>query len=68
MGGDYTHRWGQTREAVLAMKELWSKEEAAFHGKFYNFPPVISFPKPVQQPHPPIYIGAMTAGNRHHRE
>jgi probable F420-dependent oxidoreductase len=63
MGGDYTHRWGQTREAILAMKELWSKEEAEFHGKFYHFPPVISFPKPVQQPHPPIYIGAMTAGN-----
>src|SRR3954462_9838791 len=63
MGGDYDHRWGQTREAILAMKELWTKNEAEFHGKFYDFPPVISFPKPVQQPHPPIYVGAMTAGN-----
>lgn len=63
MGGDFAHRWGQTREAILAMKELWSKEEAEFHGKYYDFPPVISFPKPVQQPHPPIYIGAFGMGN-----
>src|SRR5205823_2421049 len=63
MGGDYDHRWGQTREAIAAMKELWTKDEAEFHGKYYDFPPVISFPKPIQQPHPPIYVGAMTAGN-----
>ena len=63
MDGDYDHRWGQTREAILAMKELWTKDEAEFHGKYYDFPPVISFPKPLQQPHPPIYVGAMTAGN-----
>jgi len=63
MGGDYDHRWGQTREAILAMKEQWTKDEAEFHGKYYDFPPVISFPKPLQQPHPPIYVGAMTAGN-----
>ena len=63
MGGDYEHRWGQTREAVLAMKELWTKDEAEFHGKYYDFPPVISFPKQLQQPPPPIYVGAMTAGN-----
>jgi probable F420-dependent oxidoreductase len=63
MGGDYEHRWGQTREAIAAMKEVWTKDQAEFHGKYYDFPPVISFPKPVQQPHPPIYVGAMTAGN-----
>ena len=34
MGGDFRHRWGQTREAILAMKELWTKEEAEFHGRF----------------------------------
>jgi len=63
MGGDFAHRWGQTREAVLAMKALWSQEAAEFHGKYYDFPPVISFPKPVQQPHPPIYIGSFGMGN-----
>jgi probable F420-dependent oxidoreductase len=62
MGGDFAHRWSQTREAVLVMKELWTKDEAEYHGKFYDFPPVRSFPKPVQTPHPPIYLGG-SAGN-----
>jgi probable F420-dependent oxidoreductase len=57
MGGNFARRWSQTREAVLAMKELWTKEEAEYHGKFYDFPPVRSFPKPVQKPHPPILLG-----------
>ena len=57
MGGDFRHRWGQTREAILAMKELWTKEEAEFHGRFYDFPPVKCSPKPVQTPHPPVYLG-----------
>ena len=52
MGGDFDHRWTQTREAVGALKELWTKDEAEFHGRYYDFPPVYSYPKPVQQPHP----------------
>ncbi len=32
MGGDFDHRWTQTRESILAMKELWTKPEAEFHG------------------------------------
>jgi probable F420-dependent oxidoreductase len=57
MGGDFAHRWTQAREAILAMKELWTKPEAEFHGKYYDFPPLRSFPKPAQQPHPPILVG-----------
>ena len=57
MGGDFDHRWGQTREAVLAMKELWTKVESEYHGKYYDFPPVYSFPRPVQRPHPPVLLG-----------
>jgi probable F420-dependent oxidoreductase len=57
MGGDFDHRWGQTRESILAMKELWTKPEAEFHGKYYNFPPVRSNPKPAQKPHPPVLLG-----------
>src|SRR5439155_475214 len=56
MGGDFAHRWGQTREAIHAMKALWTQETAEFHGTYYDFPPVISFPKPVQQPHAPILM------------
>ena len=57
MGGDFAHRWSQTREAILVMKELWGKEAAEYHGTFYDFPPVRSFPKPSQQPHPPVLLG-----------
>ena len=58
-GGDFEHRWTQTREALEVMKELWTKDEAEYHGKYFNFPPVKSYPKPAQQPHPPIIIGGM---------
>jgi probable F420-dependent oxidoreductase len=57
MDGNFAHRWSQPREAILVMQELWSKEEADYHGTFYDFPPVRSFPKPAQQPHPPILLG-----------
>lgn len=57
MGGDFPHRWTQTREAILAMKELWTQDEAEYHGTYYDFPPVRSFPKPAQKPHPPVYLG-----------
>jgi probable F420-dependent oxidoreductase len=57
MGGDFDHRWTQTRESVLAMKELWTRTEAEFHGKYYDFPPVRSYPKPAQKPHPPVLLG-----------
>jgi probable F420-dependent oxidoreductase len=57
MGGDFDHRWTQTRESVVAMKELWTKPEAEFHGTYYNFPAVRSYPKPVQKPHPPVLLG-----------
>ena len=57
MGGDFDHRWTQTKESLLALKELWTKDEAEFHGKYYDFPPVQMYPKPAQKPHPPILIG-----------
>ena len=57
MGGDFDHRWSQTREALAVLKELWTKDEAEFHGRYYDFPPVYSYPKPVQKPHPPVLLG-----------
>src|SRR5467141_2796233 len=57
MGGDFTHRWTHTKDAIMAMKELWTTDEAEYHGKYYNFPKVRSFPKPLQKPHPPIFMG-----------
>ena len=61
MGGDFPHRWGQTREHILAMKRLWTEEEAEFHGRFVDFPAVRCSPKPVQDPHPPVYLGGFAA-------
>jgi probable F420-dependent oxidoreductase len=56
-GTDYNRRWRVLRERTLAMKEIWTKDEAEFHGEFVNFDPIWSFPKPVQKPHPPILMG-----------
>ncbi|WP_420791410.1 LLM class F420-dependent oxidoreductase [Actinomycetospora lutea] len=49
-------------EQVKAMKELWTQEEAEFHGEFVDFAPSWAWPKPTQQPHPPVYVGGMGPG------
>ena len=59
MGGDFPRRWAQTRESVLAMKSLWTDVESEYHGAYYDFPPVYSFPRSAQRPHPPVYLGGM---------
>lgn len=56
-GTAYATRFRVMRERVLAMKEIWTREEAEFHGQFVDFDPVWSYPKPVQRPHPPILLG-----------
>jgi probable F420-dependent oxidoreductase len=59
-GAAYDTRFKLLRERVLAMKALWTQDEAAFHGEFVDFDPVWSYPKPVQKPHPPIMHGGET--------
>src|SRR6184192_2993368 len=59
-GTNFKKRWRLLRERVLAMKEIWTKEEAEFHGEFVNFDRIWSHPKPVQKPHPPILMGGDT--------
>lgn len=56
-GTDFKKRWRILRERVLAMKEIWANDEAEFHGEFVDFDKILSFPKPVQKPHPPILMG-----------
>ncbi len=56
-GARYETRFKQMREHVLAMKELWTKDEASFSGEFVKFDRVWSWPKPAQRPHPPIILG-----------
>jgi probable F420-dependent oxidoreductase len=50
-------RFRLMRERIMAMKEIWTKDEAEYDGKLVNFDPIWSWPKPVRKPHPPIYVG-----------
>ncbi|MBE12057.1 MAG: hypothetical protein CL744_00400 [Chloroflexi bacterium] len=61
MGADFDHRWTQAREHVLAMKELWTKDAAEYHGRYVDFPQVRCEPKPAQKPHPPVMLGGNAA-------
>jgi probable F420-dependent oxidoreductase len=45
------------RERIEAMKEIWTKSKAEYHGKMVKFDPMMAWPKPVQKPHPPIIVG-----------
>jgi len=58
LGADFPHRWSQTREYIAAMRELWTKDEASFEGKYVKFPPVKLYPKPAQKGGPPILLGS----------
>jgi len=56
-GVAFKERRDVLRERVLAMKEIWTKEEAEYHGDHVNFSSSWSWPKPAQTPHPPIILG-----------
>jgi len=56
-GTEFKTRFRKMREQVLAMKEIWTKDEPKFHGDFVNFDPIWSWPKPVQKPGPPVLLG-----------
>ena len=59
-GVAFKDRWKVTRERVLAMQEIWTKDVAEFHGQFVNFDPLWCWPKPVQAGGPPVLMGAMS--------
>lgn len=58
LGVHFPKRWTRLRESIFAMRELWTKEEAEFHGTVIDFPPVRCLPQPLQKPYPPILLGA----------
>jgi probable F420-dependent oxidoreductase len=58
-GTDPHTRWSLMRERVEAMKAIWTQEEAEYHGRFVDFDPIWSWPKPVQKPHPPVLVGGV---------
>ena len=56
-GTDPATRMALMRERVLAMKQIWTQEQAEFHGRFVDFGPIYSWPKPIQRPHVPVLVG-----------
>jgi probable F420-dependent oxidoreductase len=53
----FEHRAERCREYVEVMRRLWSDGVSEHQGRFYSLPPCRMYPKPVQQPHPPLYFG-----------
>jgi probable F420-dependent oxidoreductase len=61
-GVDPARRWDVMREKVLAIKRIWTEDEASFAGEFVRFAAIRQEPKPAQRPHPPVLIGGEGAG------
>jgi probable F420-dependent oxidoreductase len=56
-GTDFKSRFRVMQERVEAMKAIWTKSKPEYHGQFVDFPPMMTWPKPVQKPHPPVIVG-----------
>ena len=56
-GTDFHIRWKLLRERTEAIKAIWTQDVAEYHGELVDFPPMWSWPKPVQKPHPPVILG-----------
>ena len=56
-GTEFRTRFKLLRERIEAMKEIWTKEKAEYHGDMVGFSEMMAWPKPVQKPHPPILVG-----------
>jgi probable F420-dependent oxidoreductase len=58
----FDHRGARSDEHIAVMKELWTNDVSSFDGRYYTLPECCMYPKPVQQPHPPIHVGGETDG------
>jgi probable F420-dependent oxidoreductase len=56
-GVDPSRRFSGMRERVEAVKAIWTNDEAEYHGEHVDFDPIWSWPKPLQEPHPPVIVG-----------
>jgi probable F420-dependent oxidoreductase len=56
-GTVFKTRFKKLEEQVRALKEIWTRDVAEFHGTYVNFDPIWSWPKPEQKPYPPILLG-----------
>src|SRR3989449_9452074 len=62
LGAPFHQRGRQADEALRVFKALWTQDNPAFDGEFFRFSDVGFAPKPVQKPHPPIWVGGDSAG------
>jgi probable F420-dependent oxidoreductase len=53
----FDHRGARSDEHLEVMKRLWTQPVSSFDGRYYQLPECQMYPKPVQQPHPPIHVG-----------
>jgi len=60
VGVPWERRGKRADEYIDAMKALWTQYRATYHGEFVSFTDVVAFPKPVQQPNPPVLVGGVT--------
>jgi probable F420-dependent oxidoreductase len=56
-GTDPRRRFSLMRERIEAMKAIWTQDEASYHGELVDFDPIWCWPKPIQEPHPPVLVG-----------
>jgi len=56
-GTEFSMRFEVMRERVEAMKAIWTKSKPEYDGKHVKFPQMMTWPKPIQKPHPPVIVG-----------
>jgi probable F420-dependent oxidoreductase len=56
-GTVFATRMQKMREQIEAMKAIWTQSKPEYHGDIVEFPPMMTWPKPVQKPHPPVILG-----------
>ena len=61
LGGDFAHRWGQTKDFIASMRALWQDGESEYSGKYIVFSPVHCYPKPARKEGPPVLLGGITS-------
>jgi probable F420-dependent oxidoreductase len=56
-GTEFASRFKKMREQIEGMKEIWTQSKPEYHGDIVDFPPMMTWPKPAQKPHPPVIVG-----------
>jgi probable F420-dependent oxidoreductase len=59
-GTQWDTRFKRLEEQMQALKIIFTDDEAEFHGKYVDFDPIWAWPKPIQDPHPPLFLGGET--------